>query len=124
MKLFYVDDNKLSLLSFEKIAKEKWPQTDCRVFSSAGEYQKALSSESPDMCIVDLRLEGSFETGLSLIESTRRSHPGTFIIAFSSLIDEEIQARAMEKGANMYLFKDGGFEDICEVIESELKKGS
>jgi signal transduction histidine kinase len=62
-----------------------------------------LSSEAPDVVILDLSLPDS--KGLGTLQQVQRASPGVPIVVLTGLVDEELAVKAVAEGAADYLLK-------------------
>ena len=72
----------------------------------------------PDVIIVDLAMQGSGLSGLSLIQSIRAHDSRARILVFSMHSDPIIVNRALQTGATGYLLKDTSSQELVRAVES------
>jgi two-component system, NarL family, invasion response regulator UvrY len=72
---------------------------------------------APDVVIIDLALQGSALSGLSLVQRIRSRDPRARILVFSMHADPIIVSRALAAGATGYVLKDTSSEDLVEAFE-------
>lgn len=114
MKILVVDDHPLvrkglvSTLSFENDIEQ------IKEASNVEEAVSLLSSFSPDISMVDLRL--GKEDGLDVIARARRNKFKTKFIVLTSSSKKEDFLRAQEAGVEGYLLKEAFTEDIIYAI--------
>jgi len=76
----------------------------------------------PDLILMDYYLEGSLAAkyqGIETLTKIKEISPETRIIMFTSVTDEDIMKRALEKGASDYVIKGtGGFDEVKRIIDS------
>ena len=89
-------------------------------FSSAEEALKGFKNIEPELVIVDLGLPGM--SGLELIEQIRNEYDAIRIIAFTGNEDRDVILAAIKAGAQGYIIKGSGHEDLLSAIE-ELSHG-
>jgi DNA-binding NarL/FixJ family response regulator len=114
MKILVVDDHPLvrkglvSILAFE---------SDIDQIKEAANVEEAvnlISSFSPDISMVDLRL--GKEDGLDVIMRARKNKVNTKFIVLTSSSKKEDFLRAQEAGVDGYLLKEAFTEDIIYAI--------
>lgn len=79
------------------------PDIDVMVTPSAEEAMLEISREKLDLIITDIRLPGI--SGLELLRKIRDRHPNVKIVMMSGMTDQDIEERAREAGANIFLRK-------------------
>ncbi|MBI2865587.1 MAG: HD domain-containing protein [Chloroflexi bacterium] len=75
-----------------------------------------LAGGNPDIVLLDLSLPDAF--GLDVVAQTRAVAPGVPIVVMSSLGDEDMALKALQEGAQDYLFK--GAADSSLLVRSML----
>ncbi len=87
------------------------------VVGAAGEGKQAqrdIPRLRPDMVLLDLNLPGV--NGMDLIRTTREELPGCIIIVLTSHDDPTLRRKARLAGANAYLLKDMGNDDLLRHL--------
>lgn len=114
MKVLVIDDHPLvrkglvSTLAFESDIEQ------IKEASNVEEAVSLLSSFSPDISMVDLRL--GKEDGLDVIMRARKNKIKTKFIVLTSSSKKEDFLRAQEAGVDGYLLKEAFTEDIIYAI--------
>ena len=75
---------------------------------------RKLMTDSFALIITDIRMPGF--TGLDILPGLRKLQPETPIIVITAFGSEEVQRRAYERGATMYLEKPIHFHELRELI--------
>lgn len=79
------------------------PNIEVLVTPSAEEAMLEISTGQLDLIITDIRLPGI--SGLELLRKIRDRHPDVKIVMMSGITDRDIEDRAREAGANIFLRK-------------------
>jgi CheY-like chemotaxis protein len=75
---------------------------------------RMLASESPDVVVTDVRLPGG--DGVFVIEAARRHQPPPAIVVFTDVDCPEERQRCLEAGADRYLLKDAGIDELAGSV--------
>ena len=89
-----------------------------KTYPTAEEYLCSLKNPEealPDVCVFEILMHDSFDTGLSLIARTRKRYPDARIYVFCNP-DFSIGKRALEAGADRCVFKHDGYETLINEI--------
>lgn len=79
------------------------PDIDVMVTPSAEEAMLEILREKLDLIITDIRLPGI--SGLELLRKIRDRHPNVKIVMMSGITDQDIEEKARDAGANVFLRK-------------------
>jgi CheY-like chemotaxis protein len=71
---------------------------------------RMLAQETPDVVVMDLRLPGG--DGVFVIEAARRHQPPPAIVVYTDVDCPEARQRCIEAGADRYLLKDAGLDEL------------
>lgn len=82
--------------------------------SNGSEAFRILVREIFDIVITDIRMPGL--TGLDILPGIRKLQPETSIIVITAFGSEEVQRKAMERGANSYIEKPLHFIELKRKI--------
>jgi len=88
-------------------------------FASAEEFLDSDRLRNTECLILDVRLAGM--NGLELQRQLASSHSEIPIIFITSYEDDEVRARALNRGAVAYLLKPFNDEDLLNAIDAALK---
>ena len=113
-KVLVVDDDERYLT-----ALTRGLEVACEVFTanSASAALAVARERSPDLTIVDLRLEGM--SGVSLIEELKREHPEMMIALASSYLSVVSAVAAVRAGADHVLSKPFTIREAIRRVEGE-----
>jgi two-component system, OmpR family, KDP operon response regulator KdpE len=84
-----------------------------------GKIAVQLLSQKPDLVILDLGLPDI--NGLDLLQKIRGSHEGLPIVVLSSRSDELTKVQALESGADDYITKPFGMEELFARVRAALR---
>ncbi|MGH8148773.1 MAG: response regulator, partial [Steroidobacteraceae bacterium] len=85
-----------------------------RTFASAEPALHALRSDSPDVLITDIRMEGS--SGLDLLRKIRDTRPALPVIVMTAYADLGNAVSAYESGAFEYLPKPFDIDQAVDLV--------
>ena len=71
----------------------------------------------PDVVIVDLSMQGSGLSGLTLIRRIKAHDPRTRILVFSMHSDPIVVTRALQAGATGYVLKDTSSDELIKAFD-------
>ena len=118
-KILIVDDE----VDFTEFLKTALEERGYRAFeaNNAVEGGLYLSSEKPDLIIMDIRMYGI--NGLEACKAIRRNPDTKHITIFvvSGMVSEEDTNRALDAGANQYFTKPLNLEKFLKAVEDALK---
>jgi two-component system KDP operon response regulator KdpE len=84
-----------------------------------GKAALALSAEKPDLIILDLGLPDM--QGLDLLRTIRTQHEAVPIVVLSSRGDEAAKVQALDLGADDYVTKPFGMDELLARIRAALR---
>ena len=90
----------------------------CCQASNAKEALDAMSTCNHALAIVDMSLNG--DSGLALIKTLRQRYPGLAILTLSMHDESLFAERALRSGANGYLMKQEGTQNILLAVQQVL----
>jgi DNA-binding NarL/FixJ family response regulator len=79
-------------------------------------YQAFLEHE-PEVCVIDLSLDGQALDGVTLIKRIRSRNASAKILVFSMRCDRSSFVAAIEAGATGYLIKDSPTSEFAKAVE-------
>ena len=88
-------------------------------FASAEEFLDSGNLRNTECLILDVRLAGM--NGLELQRQLASSHSEIPIIFITSYEDDEVRARALNRGAVAYLLKPFNDEELLDAIDAALQ---
>ena len=113
IKLLVVDDHQVIQAGLQAILAETEIQIIAQAASAADGVQKAMQVD-PDVVLMDVRLAGS--NGLDALGRIRIERPQMPIVMFSAFDNPPWIARAVALGANGYLVKSVGRDEMLNTI--------
>lgn len=112
--LLLVEDQEAVRIGWMTLLDQS-PQFNVIATSSSGEEATELAARnSPDICLVDLRLPGL--AGPALIEALLIAAPETRVVVLTSFGDPADIAACLSAGAKGYLSKDTDVKEMMEVL--------
>jgi len=89
------------------------------VAGSASRPAEALAAikDPPDIILLDMDFKQAQESGLHAIAPLKEAFPETDILIFSMSRDEELILKAMQAGADGYIWKNDAAEGLGSAIE-------
>jgi DNA-binding NtrC family response regulator len=121
-KLFYIDDDEVSLNMFQVEFSED--DYEIRLFNSAEECIAALS-ERPDLIVMDFMLRGGENTGITGVRALRRikeKAPDIPVIIFSVRDRIEVAVACMHLDAYDFIVKsETGYLRLHRAINNLLE---
>jgi two-component system nitrogen regulation response regulator GlnG len=87
-------------------------------FSSAQDALDALSGESPEVLVSDIRMPG--RSGLELLQAVKQRHPAVPVIVMTAYSDLDSAVAAFQGGAYEYLPKPFDVDQAVELIRRAL----
>ncbi len=122
IKVFIIDDD-----FFVRQATTSLLTKDQRteVVGTAAIPAEALKTikETPDIILLDMDFKHARENGLNAIDPLKSAFPETSILIFSMSRDEELILKAMQAGADGYIWKNDAAEGLGSAIE-RVKEGN
>jgi two-component system nitrogen regulation response regulator GlnG len=114
--VWVIDDDRSIRWVFEKaLAREGIPY---KTFALAQEALDALENGAPQVLVSDIRMPGA--SGLELLQSVKRRHPGLPIIIMTAYSDLESAVAAFQSGAFEYLPKPFDVDQAVELIRRAI----
>jgi DNA-binding NarL/FixJ family response regulator len=84
------------------------------ITDSLASTRAMLLNETPDVMIVDIRLDG--ESGLDVARMVIAEQPNVKIVVLTSFNSDEALVSAYELGASAFVLKTGSSEDLIQTI--------
>jgi DNA-binding NarL/FixJ family response regulator len=119
-KVIIVDDDAVHL---DKLGRDLEHAPNIKLIGSHADPKKAVAEIlrlKPDVVLSDIEMPGM--SGLQLIQTVRQALPDTEVIALTVHGRQEIVLKTIKAGANGYLLKGSGAEEIVNAI-SMIKEG-
>lgn len=86
------------------------------------ETLEGIKQYSPDIVVLDIRLQG--ESGIDVCKQVRALYPDIKVLILTSFGDDELVMQAIMAGANGYLLKDVGNDELIQGLERIATGGS
>jgi two-component system invasion response regulator UvrY len=118
IKIILADDHCLVRTGLRRLLDDI---DDITVVAEADNGNDAIShveQYSPDVAILDINMPGL--DGIKTTEILRRDYPALKIIIISMHSDELFPQRLIKAGANAYLTKDSGIQEIAHAINEVM----
>lgn len=117
-KLLIVDDER----DIREFAKSFFKKRDIDVFTASGgsEAFEIIKKESPDLVLLDVRMEEY--TGVELLRKIRAEGSRVKVIMVSGVEEEQTMKEAESLGALGYIHKPLILEELEKIVLSELRK--
>ena len=117
--ILIIDDDDQLRKSFEKLLLEEGYEAKGAASGEAG--LKSLSSDVPDLVILDMRLPGM--NGFETFKAIHRIEPKLPVIIMTAYGTTETAIEATKLGAFDYILKPFEIPDILRVIKEALRAG-
>ena len=116
-RVLLVDDETAVLFAYRKCLRRIGCKVDA--VETKKEAEILLNKHKYDVAILDLRLSSSDgEEGIELISYARKCQTDIKLVMITAYGSEEIQNKAYEHGADLYLEKPVSIELIQQIINS------
>ena len=112
--ILIVDDEPEVLKAVRALLKTAGEKYEILTAEDGFQAGQAVSEFSPDLVILDIMLPGI--DGFKVCELIKKKSPLTKIIAMTGYNTEEHRRRMKEKGADAFLAKPFGREDLFKII--------
>jgi two-component system, NarL family, nitrate/nitrite response regulator NarL len=119
MRLVLCDENRILCEALAAGLKARGHQV-VGIATTAHEGVRAVAAHKPDVCILDLRFQGS-SYGLAAAHSIRAHHPGTKVLVLSAVAEPATVARALDGGVVGFLRKDQDVSHIADALDLVAK---
>ena len=116
VRLFIADDHPLLRVGLRLSLSER---KDVKLIGEASDGFSAVEkirANPPDVSLVDVDMPNL--SGIGVIRILRKSLPRMKIIVFSSYDSENYIREAMEAGADGYVLKNVGLDELVEIIKA------
>jgi DNA-binding NarL/FixJ family response regulator len=115
LRILLVDDHEVVRVGIKALIER---QSDMEVVGEAGTVREAVSQVellSPDVVVLDIRLPGG--NGLEACHKIKALRPETRIIILTSYPDDEVLFDAIACGAEGYVLKQIGSDELIRALE-------
>ncbi|UQD56687.1 response regulator [Flavobacterium sp. K5-23] len=120
MKILLLEDNPTDADLVGRAIKNRWPNADLHLATTLSVARSLLKEEQPfDIALIDLNLPDG--NGMDLLIELRTAYNNLPVIIFTSVGSEDIAIASLKAGANNYLPKRQGYQEIIpDQIEFTL----
>ncbi len=116
LRILLVDDHEVVRVGLRALIERRPGMT---VVGEAGTAREAVAQAerlAPDVVVLDIRLSPGGD-GLEVCRQIKRLRPGTRIIILTSFPDDEVLFEAVAAGADGYVLKQIGSDDLIRALE-------
>ena len=119
--LLLIEDEELLCTLIAKFL-EDFEEIDFLSYEQDGlKPMKRVLEEQPEILVVDIRLPEM--NGLEIITMVNRKLPGTKVVIFTGTVDEEAICIALRHGADGFVEKSFGLEELSIGLRKVLEDG-
>ena len=118
--VWIVDDDHSIRWVLEKALTKQ--QIACKVFEDADSVISALSRDTPQVLVSDIRMPG--ESGLKLLDQIKRQHPEVPVIVMTAYSDLDTAVSAFQGGAFEYLPKPFDVDAAVALIRRAVQESA
>lgn len=114
LRILIVDDHEVVRLGLRALLSN---QSNFSVVDEAASAEDALEKvrlHHPDVVILDIRLPGN--SGIEACEMIKQEYPSTHVIMLTSYAEDEMLFDAISAGADGYVLKQVGSDDLVKAI--------
>jgi DNA-binding NarL/FixJ family response regulator len=115
LRILLVDDHEVVRVGVRALIDR---QPEMEVVGEAGTVREAVSQAellAPDVVVLDVRLPGG--DGLEACEKIKTQRPDTRVIILTSFPDDHVLFDAIAAGADGYVLKQIGSDDLIRALE-------
>ncbi len=115
LRVLLVDDHEVVRVGVRALIDR---QPEMEVVGEAGTVREAVEQASklaPDVVVLDVRLPGG--TGLEACRQIKADRPETRVIMLTSFPDDEVLFEAIANGADGYVLKQIGSDELIGALE-------
>jgi CheY-like chemotaxis protein len=90
----------------------------------AGDVEEALTKLTQahfDVVMMDVNLPRV--TGLEAVPALRAAAPGCRVVLMSAAVMPGLESKALRAGADMFIAKSAGLEDLCSAVQPGWQNG-
>ena len=114
-RVLIVDDHPIVRAGVRLALRARPGYEICGEADSVDSATQLAASETPDILILDLFLGG--RDGIEMVARMRELLPAAKILIFSMNSEDLFAQRALRAGANGYLMKEGGLEELLQALD-------
>ncbi|OIR07195.1 transcriptional regulatory protein LiaR [mine drainage metagenome] len=113
------DDHRIMREALRSVLEQ---EPDIEVVAEAADGIEALrlaDENAPDLVVMDIGMPGL--DGIEVTRQLLKSHPAVKVVALSTYSDRRIAARMMEAGANGYVIKAAGSDELVRAMRAAVR---
>ncbi|POY35555.1 DNA-binding response regulator [Solitalea longa] len=122
MKISIVEDNKTYADVMRQVIEQTGSFNWQCTYRSGEDALVNIKDNLPDILIVDISLPGI--TGIQLISELKKKYPDIRFLVCSIHDDDDSIFSALKNGADGYILKDSGIDDILNALNDLIKGGA
>ena len=114
LRILLVDDHEVVRVGLQALIER---QANMKVVGEAGTVREAVHKAqqlAPDVVVLDIRLPGG--SGVDACRQIKAARPETKVIILTSFPDEEVLFDAIAAGADGYVLKKVGSDDLIQAL--------
>jgi DNA-binding NarL/FixJ family response regulator len=115
-RLVLADDHELIARGLEKILMDRYDILG--VAHSGTELLEVLAHETPDCVLLDISMPD--RNGLEILPELRAIRPNLKVLMLTMYVDRVLADTALSLGANGFVPKNCGVDELCTAIEEVL----
>lgn len=119
IKIILADDHRLVRTGLSRLLDDVDNLTVVAEADNGNDAISQVREHNPDIAILDINMPGL--NGFKTTEILRRDYPDLKIIIISMHSDELFPQRLLKAGANAYLTKDSGIQEIIHAITEVME---
>lgn len=121
-RILLVDDHRLVRSALRALLESAGDLEVIGEASSTSQALEFIKQVPPDLALIDISMPGL--SGIELVVTIKRRWPGIKALIVSMHRGVEYVNRAIQAGADGYLFKDAGADELREAIDLILRGGT
>lgn len=122
IKILIADDHKIFREGLNELLSKELDLKIIGNASHANEIIDIVRKESPDLILMDIDMGDT--SGIDMTAEVRRQFPRTKVLALSMHGEKNYIVRILEAGANGYILKNAGKEEIVAAIHTVTEGGT
>lgn len=117
-RIYIIEDHEVVRWGYAFLIKQEADLDVCGEAATASEALRDMAALAPDVALVDLRLEEM--SGIELIKRLTAQQPNLPMLAVSALDEALYAERTLRAGANGYVMKTDGVDDVLTGLRCVL----
>jgi two-component system invasion response regulator UvrY len=122
MKLAIVEDHQMFSDAIKNVLPDFIEIDSIDTFTTSVDFFTHLEYQEVDALLLDIRLKGE-QSGYDVLLELKKRRPHIQVIMVSQHTQKEYVAKARELGANGYVYKDHGADELARAL-SHIKRDS